>query len=152
MIFDSLENLKKYKGIPNLEDLLEFIQNHYLASLPEGDIAIKGKELYVKVLHYLPKEVKEKKFETHKLYADIQVIIKGSEKILLTNEKNLHKITDYDSKDDYQLFSSQNDISELIIGEKEFVVFFPGEAHMPGCLNTDLSAPVIKLVFKSQCG
>jgi beta-galactosidase beta subunit len=35
-----------------------------------------------------------------------------------------------------------------VVSKNKFAVFFPGEAHKPGCLNDNIDGPVLKLVFK----
>jgi YhcH/YjgK/YiaL family protein len=150
MIYDTLDKIDKYANIPNLPDILRFIRNNDGLKLSEGDIEIKGKDLYVKVLRYFPKPARENKFETHRVYADVQVILEGIEKMQVTAPNNLKKVTEYQAEGDFQFFSAENDISDIVIKEKEFMVFFPGDAHKPGCFYKELTEPVLKLVFKTR--
>ena len=56
MIYDSLKNLKRYTNIPNVTEIVQFIEKTDVLSLPKGDIQIKGDDLYVKVLKYKPQD------------------------------------------------------------------------------------------------
>jgi len=148
MIFDAIENLKKYANIPQQDAILKFLQETDVLRLSEGDIEIKGKDLYVKVLRYVPKDAAENNFETHKIYTDVQMIINGEEKMQVVNTKYLQEITGYNKESDFQFFSAQKYISDIVVRENEFVVFFPGEPHKPGCNYQQRDKPVLKLVFK----
>lgn len=150
MIFDVRENLKKYRCIPHRDAILEFLQETDVSRLSEGDIEIKGKDLYVKVLRYVPKDAAENNFETHKIYTDVQMVIKGVEKMQVVNTEYLEEITGYDGEGDYQFFSAEKYVSDIIVRENEFIVFFRGEAHKPGCYYQHLNEPVVKLVFKAK--
>jgi len=151
MIFDTINNLSKYKSIPNLDLILDFLKDKNLLDLPETDIEIKGKELFVKVLRYFPKPAEERNFETHRIYTDVQVIVKGVERIQITNKENLkEEIKDKKDREDFQLFTVSEDISEIIAKESNFVVFFPGEPHKPSCYYQKLDEPILKVVFKTS--
>ena len=149
MIFDDIKNLKNYADIPQLDVILKFLQENDVLKLPEGDIEIKGKNLYVKVLRYIPKDADENNFETHKIYTDVQMIINGEEKMQVVNSKYLQEITEYNKESDFQFFSAQKYISDIIVRRNEFVVFFPEEPHKPGCsYQQKKDKPILKLVFK----
>ncbi len=148
MIFDTIENLKKYKNIPQQDAIIKFLQETNISTLSEGDIEIKGKDLYVKVLRYVPKDVTENNFEIHKTYTDVQIIMNGEEKMQIVNPKYLQEINRYSEESDFQFFSAQEYISDIVVRENEFVVFFPGEPHKPGCNYQQRNQPVMKLVFK----
>lgn len=150
MIFDALENLKKYTNIPHCDAILEFLQEADVSRLPEGDAEIIGKDLYVKVLRYVPKDAAQCNFETHKIYTDVQVIMKGVEKMQVVNPEYLKEIIEYNEEGDFQFFSAEKYISDIVIEENEFVVFFPGEAHRPGCYYQQLDEPILKFVFKTK--
>lgn len=150
MIFDKIENLSKYTLIPNLSSICDFLKNRNLLELPEGDIEIMGKKLFVKVLRYFPEPAEQKKFEIHKIYTDIHIVVKGVEKIGITERKNLkEEIEDKECREDLQFFSVSGPVSEIVATENNFVVFFPGEPHKPACTYQQLKEPILKLVFKT---
>lgn len=150
MIFDILDNIGKYRDIANLNEIQGFIKNNDIVKLPDGDIEIKGADLFVKVLRYNPRPAAEIDFEIHKIYTDVQIVFRGPEKMQIVGADNLSKITEYEKEKDFQLFSAKNEISDIIVRENEFIVFFPGDAHKPGCHYIDLNEPVLKLVFKTK--
>lgn len=150
MIIDTLENLKKYTSIPHCNVIFEFLRDTHVLGLPEGDIDIKGKDLYVNVLRYVPKKAEDNNFETHHVYTDVQVIVDGTEVMQTAPLDCLHKKTDYDVKGDFQFFSVDRYISDIVVRKGQFVVFFPHDAHRPGCRYQDSDAPVMKLLFKTK--
>jgi biofilm protein TabA len=148
MIIDHLENLKKYSCIPHLELILGFLSNTNILELPVGDIAIKGEDLFVKVLRYIPKDSKDLYFETHENYADLQLVIFGLEAMHVVDSKYLENTNDFKMEGDFVFYKATESISELVVPRNKFVVFFPGEAHKPGCLYNNSNEIVQKLVFK----
>jgi YhcH/YjgK/YiaL family protein len=148
MIYDRLDNLARYENIPQLDAVLEYLGRTDVYSLPAGDIPIRGDDLYVKVLRYQPKPAAENFFETHKRYTDVQLVFRGAEQMQVTAGANLSVHNEYDVPQDYQFFTATEDISSIVVNEGEFIVFSPGEAHMPGCLCREPDAQVLKLVFK----
>lgn len=148
MIFDSLANLRKYPVIPHLQDVCKFIKDTDVFALPSGDISILGEKLFVKVLRYTPKQSEALFFETHEHYADIQIIFKGTESMQVADIKDLEVTQEFKLEGDFLFYKGTKNISELVVSENKFVVFFPGEAHKPGCTTHPLSVPVFKLVFK----
>ena len=148
MIYDRLQNLAKYETIPQLDGVLGYLATTDVSSLAEGDIPIRGDDLYVKILKYHPKPAAENFFETHKRYTDVQIVFRGVEEMQVTRSENLVGHTAYDEFLDYQFFTAGDAVSSVIVGEGEFIVFAPGEAHKPGCLWRLSDAGVLKLVFK----
>jgi len=149
MIYDSLLNIKNYKSIPYLKDILDFLETHDLLQLPEGDIEILGRDLYLRVLSYFPEDEQTKKFETHQVYADIQIVLGGVEKIQTAGRDNLTPVTEYDAQKDIQFFSvPSNQVSDIIVRENQFALFFVGETHKPQCFYEKVDEPIKKFVFK----
>ena len=148
MIFDLVQNMSKYSSIPRLKDILAFIKNTDLKGLSEGDHFIDGEDLYVKALSYVPTLSQENNFETHALYTDVQVVVEGVELMQVAPSDCLHKKTDCEMEGDFEFFSASEFISDLIVRQGQFAVFYSGEAHKPGCLCPENSKIVKKLVFK----
>jgi YhcH/YjgK/YiaL family protein len=150
MIFDQLSNLEKYSCIPNHALILDFFKNNDPLELNPGEIELQGKELFVKVLHYMPQAAEKNKFETHQMYADVQVILRGCETMQIVSPQQLTPLTEYDPKTDFQFFSAGKDITPILVQENEFVYFPPGQPHKPGCFYRSLKEPIVKLVFKTR--
>jgi YhcH/YjgK/YiaL family protein len=148
MIIDTIDNLSRYNQIPNVNKILEFIENNDINELEVGDIPILGEELYVKVLKYIPQESSKGFFETHDNYADVQFVVKGVEAMFYVNPVHITPTDKFKMEGDFSFFEASKNISDLVVSEGEFAIFLPGEPHKPGCLYKDLSNEVKKLVFK----
>jgi YhcH/YjgK/YiaL family protein len=147
MIFDTINHLKRY-SLPKTDDILKFIAEHDCARLPDGEIEVQQRELFVRVMNYIPKPASENRFETHRIYADVQYVVSGAELMQTARLEDLTPLTDYDDKGDYQFFKANGVISDLIVKSGEFAIFFPNQGHRPSCSYGGYEGPVKKLVFK----
>ncbi len=96
-----------------------------LASLAPGSYDIDGKDVYVMIQEYTQQE-KEPAYEAHDVYADIQLVLQGSERFRwgLGLPGGL--------KGDFRPVTGVEKYVEFTLRENQFVVFLPGEAHAPG--------------------
>lgn len=147
MIFDHLGHLNRY-SIPYLVYVQEFLSRGDLYTLTEPEIELCGRDVFVRIMRYVPKHASHNKFETHRTYADIQVVLQGRELMQVAPSEELKVLTEYDSQKDYQFFTVERNISDLVVDYDHFTVFFPGEAHRPSCLVEEGDGEVLKLVFK----
>ena len=148
MIYDSLSNLDRYKNIKYISEIQRFIEKNNVLNLPNGDIDIKGEDLFVKVLKYSPSDSSKNFFETHRDYMDVQIVFRGVELMQFVQPIYTSKTSDFKLKGDFTFFKASERISEIIVGENEFTIFFPGEPHKPGCTYLDDTSEILKLVFK----
>ena len=147
MIFDSIDQLNRY-AIPYAAQVIDFLNRKDLASIKEPEIEISGRDLFVRPMRYLPKSAQQNKFEAHRTYADIQVVLKGREIMQVAPGAPLKPIIEYDAVKDYQFFTVEQNISDLVVDQNHFTVFYPGEVHRPSCLAAEGDGEVFKLVFK----
>lgn len=148
MIYDSLQNLNKYINIPNVGEIVQFIENTDVLSLSKGDIQIKGDDLYVKVLKYKPQDASKNYFETHRDYIDVQIVFEGVELMQVVQPEHLTVTDEFKLEGDFVFYKATESISDLVVAKNEFAVFFAGEPHKPGCLYKNNDCEVLKLVFK----
>ncbi len=151
MIHDHINNLSRY-DLPYREEILAFLKANDPLSLVAPEIEINGRELFVRPSEYETKSPDKGKFETHRIYADLQYVVKGDEIMQTAPADALLPLTEYDVKGDYQFFLPTSDIrpqsSDVLVRTGEFTIFFPGEAHKPCCHPAIVPAKVKKLVFK----
>ena len=152
MIYTPLVKLSDCKIIPHVDVMCSFIREHNLPELPEGKTEILGQDLYLRVFKYFPYDERERQFETHRVYGDVHFILRGVEKIqTVGGEEHLMPATSYDEKKDIQFFTTEQDITDIILREGDAAIFFPGESHRPMCRLRELSEPILKYVFKFKC-
>lgn len=147
MIVDRIENLSRYV-FPSSQEIAAWLKQVDPALLPAGEIEIRGRDLFVRPSEYETKSARGQKMETHRVYADLQLMVKGSELMQTAPENALSPITEYDAAADFRFFKAEDCLSDIVVPAGSFVVFFPGEAHRPGCHVQGKPERVKKLVFK----
>ena len=147
MITDHLDFLKRY-AVPKAESILNFIASNDCAHLPDGEIEILGRELFVRVMSYTPKPAVENRFEIHRIHADLQYVAQGAEIMQTARLKDLEPLADYDPKGDFHFFKPCGAESDVIVQAGEFAVFYPNQPHRTSCLWKAYEGRVKKLVFK----
>ena len=125
MIKDKLKNLNKYFLNKNFEQFKEKLE--LLHDLPITLPApLKAVQLEYETIVW-----DYDKFEAHRRHIDVHVVLKGKERVGWNYAEELEPTTDYDGSNDFQLFHGTTK-DELVLREGEFLLFFPGEAHLTG--------------------
>ena len=82
MIVTNQAHVLDYLGInTNLDKALSFIAETDISSLDDGSYPIDGEDVRVKVQHMRTKNSQEARLEAHEAYADIQMLLEGTERI-----------------------------------------------------------------------
>lgn len=147
MILDDCKNYKVYFGlIPKLEDGLKFVQE--VKDLPAG--RYEGDGMFVIIEEGITGELGKKQFEAHKKYIDVQIMIKGEEKIVWESIDTLYLATSYNVDKDIALYTGEG--REINIRENMFYIQFPGDGHKCGGKTTDRGMEYKKIVLKLPTG
>ena len=131
MIVDKIENINKYDVIPDYAN--EFI-NGLSSGIPLGRVKLQGSD-FANVETYTTKPHDKCLFEAHKKYADIQILLKGVERLDYSeNEANV--VEPYDEKRDIAFFKADA-TEKVILDGTNFVLLMPNELHRPQmCLTS----------------
>jgi biofilm protein TabA len=143
VIFDRIENLPFYSFFN--EALNEAIKHILTTSLEEpytGGLFQKNR------IQFTTSAVKEKRFEAHKKFIDIHIVLEGKEYVECANVASLTNLTDYHEEHDI-FFGDTTSIAKLSgFLEKGWVfITFPHDAHLVGA-HLDSEQDVHKIVFK----
>lgn len=114
---------------------------------PDGRIDIAGDEVFALVSSYQTGPATEKRFESHRIYLDLQFVAAGTERILHTPTAGLAVEVPYDEAKDILFYAEPKASSSLLMREGDLAFFSPGDAHKPGCMAGG-SHPVKKVVVK----
>lgn len=149
MVHDTIANLRKYASLHRaLGKVCDFLECSDLKGLGEGRIDLEGDDLFALVQKYRTAAESEKLFETHSRYMDIQCLVAGEELMGYAPTETLEPAVPYDQGKDIA-FYGRAPMSTSLVREGTFTLYFPGEAHMPGCsLRGKGSREVRKIVFK----
>lgn len=148
MILDKIENGSKYASMSDrFAKAFEMLKSGDLGSKEDGKYEVDGKDLFYMVQRYVTKPAEERRFESHRRYADIQAVLSGKEAMGYIQAEGLEVTAAYDDTKDIMFFDTPASFTNLEMGSGEFVVLFPDEAHMP---QVQLGGPaqVTKIVFK----
>ena len=126
---------------------------NYLNSINVKELSL-GKHivnewLYINVQEYQTRPPIECRFESHKKYVDIQMVIEGEEAIETADIDKLELVQDYDEEKDVMFWAQKQEQMRSVIKEGSYLILFPQNAHMP-CIALDKPLKVKKLVAKVQ--
>ena len=148
MILDSLPNFALYSELsPRFSAAAYFLATNDLSALPEGRIEIDGDDVYANVQDYATHDDAADRYEAHREYADVQVVVSGTERIgIAARTPCLDVVEPYDEKRDIEFVRAEGGLVPLRAGQ--FLVIFPHEAHEPGVHPASGPANVRKVVVK----
>lgn len=142
MIVDKLENLEKYlcKLGKNFAAAAAFVRTHDLYALPNGQTDVDGENAFVIAGEELYHR-DEMFWEAHKRYADVQIVLSGSERFGWGSQ-----VTFGDLRDDYLPCTDVAGF-DFTLHEGQFVIFLPLEPHSP-CNPAGDGRPCRKAIIK----
>lgn len=139
--------------IEELKDLsmvaYEFLRNFNPDDYADGRYEL-AEGCYVNIESYSTQCRAERRFEAHQKYIDVQYMISGNEIITICPVEELECVEQYDAKKDIAFFRNEPKGIDFILSENDFLIFRPGEAHMP-CICICEQKPVRKAVVKIPC-
>lgn len=144
MITDKIENISLYKNIP--QPVTEFVKNL------KTDIKLGRYEIcdgiYANVEEYYTKNSADCRFEKHRNYIDIQILLRGRENIFYTQSQFCKVSVPYDKNKDIEFYSDDiNSAPKIMLDGTNFMVIFPHELHAPQA-KVQASEKVLKVVVK----
>lgn len=103
-------------------------------AMADGRHDIDGDEVFALVSTYATGPATEKRFETHRVYLDLQYVAAGTERILHAPADGLAVETPYDEAKDIAFYAEPKASSSLLLRAGDLAVFHPADAHKPGCM------------------
>jgi YhcH/YjgK/YiaL family protein len=131
MILDQLGNALLYRPLQaRFAKAFDYLASAALANLPAGRQTIQGDELFALVNDYVTQPQEKCRFEAHRRYIDIQLMVRGVERIGVANLSAMKDDEPYVAERDVAFFHGAGDLITLLPGT--FAIFFPHDAHQPG--------------------
>jgi len=131
MIFDHISNISAYAFLgKNFETAVKYLENTDLASLAAGHYDIDGEKVYANIFERELTQVPTL-WEVHKKYADIQLVIAGSEILGCCPLHRLHEQPVFGDNDCAVFNGLEGTMAELQAGE--FIIAMPQDVHQPNC-------------------
>ena len=106
--------------------------------------------VYAMVQSYETKSRENAKYEAHRRYIDVQLLLMGTEIIAVEPLNVMRRHTclmEYDAEKDAELYAANSDGTDHLLGKGDFLILMPEDAHMPGlCAQNPIE--VRKVVIK----
>lgn len=148
MIIAAVKDAHRYLSKnEKMQKAFDFLKENDLESLKVGKHLIDGNDVFALVQEYNTKEEEKCRFESHKRYIDIQVLVKGTEKMKWLHLESLELIEDDFEKSDKAFYKEKTSGNEFTVHAGEFVIFYPEDGHK-ACIYEDKSSFVKKIVLK----
>ncbi|KAA9244006.1 YhcH/YjgK/YiaL family protein [Lactobacillus mulieris] len=146
MIVTERSKFRKYASLnPYFSKVCDFLENTDLNTLKEGRNEIDGDNVFAMCFNYVADNEPGIKFEAHKDYLDIHLVVKNTEKIAVTSLPYATQVDPYSEKDDV-LFYKSDLYQTITLTESNMVVAFADDFHQPKVRIND--NPVKKVVIK----
>jgi YhcH/YjgK/YiaL family protein len=146
MIADTLENIELYVNVaPEFAKAFHYIKSTDFSKLEDGIHEIAGKDIFASITSYKTKNYDDCKWEAHQVYADIQFLQKGKERIYFSPLKDSKIIEAYNQEKDVLFVETAGDY--VTVTQGIFLILFPTDAHKP-CITSDNQSEIKKVVIK----
>ena len=132
MVHGNINAWSSTPGIGGLERAFEYLARTDLTGLPLGRTDIEGDDMYVLLAEAETRGPDQVRFEAHRRYIDIQIVVRGQEAIGVASAAGLVTTEPYDPARDIEFFAVPPQTETLALGAGDFAVFVPGDAHRPG--------------------
>lgn len=147
MILDQLEKLDCYRGLSkNLDRAIDFLKMSNMKALSDGSHQVDSDRVLANVMTYETKPLVEGKFEAHRKYIDIQVVLEGEERCDCAPLSAMAESGCFDADKDIGFYTGPRQTSTRL-ATTNFAIFFPQDAHMPS-LNLGEKRTIRKVVMK----
>ena len=149
MIFSSIKNLSENDfGQKYMACAAEFLPTHNLDELPLGKTEIDGDNVFVNVMEIETVQSSEKDYEAHRIYADIHVVISGTESIAVAPLEQCVLKGKFDYDTDFGAYTNPWKETWVTLHAGDFMVTPPSDAHKPGCTLEKSGSKLKKAVMK----
>ncbi|WP_438334763.1 N-acetylneuraminate anomerase [Edwardsiella tarda] len=112
-----------------------------------GRYALDGDDIFMNVMQLTTQSPQEKAAELHADYIDIQLLLRGEERILYGCAGTARDCEAWHEEEDYQLCQQIAHEQCVTLHPGMFAIFMPGEPHKPGCRVGEAQA-IAKVVIK----
>ncbi|MCU0561345.1 MAG: YhcH/YjgK/YiaL family protein [Desulfobacterales bacterium] len=133
MIYDRFENLDLYCRPGTILHRALVYARDAGPTVADGRTEIDGQRLFSSVAVYETGPRETRRFEAHRKYTDVQVLLEGQESIDVTLDRDLPVLEAYDGHKDVLFLQPPPHFASLPMRPGYFAIFFPHDIHRPGC-------------------
>lgn len=145
MIFDTLDNVRNYKGLGRVYTALEFLAKTDFSKIDLGRYELDGDNIFYMVQSYDTDPGKTVS-EAHKKYIDIQYMLEGEEIIGVAPISGEKTLVEAKPENDVWFYSCETEPLTLFAGS--YMVLYPNDLHCPGVATKGKAVNCRKVVVK----
>jgi YhcH/YjgK/YiaL family protein len=146
VIIDRLENAAAITVLPSrLKQAVDYLRTTNLSALAVGRHDLDGDRLFALVQEYTTRRLAECVWEAHRMYIDVQYIVRGTERMGYANINQARERESYDAARDVAFFEPGEDY--VTVREGMLAIFGPEDVHSPCGAAGDPRA-VRKIILK----
>ena len=151
MIFTNVNDEVQNKSLAkDIQFCIEYAKKNEnkILSLVHGSYDVGNNDIKMNVGKYFTKSENEKFWESHKKYLDVQIIINGTEKVAISDIRNM-EVKSFDSEKDLVILKGEKAF-DVVMKTGDVLVFFPNDVHKPelNVSENDNSGNIRKIVTK----
>ena len=149
MIATNLKDLRRYRDLGgNLAEAIDWLLAGGWESLPEGKHAVNGDQVFAIVQRYASKPAEKCRFETHRRYIDIQMVVSGAELMEVRAAEGLDVTEPYKPDVEFYAAPEAGSSHTVLLGPGSLAILFPEDAHRPCVAIGGVPAAIHKIVLK----
>ena len=150
MFIGTLERWNSDKNyLPDIfQQVMTFLNSIDPQTIAPGTHLIQGKDMFANVECGKGKALQERRFELHRRYVDVQMLLTGHERQDYATSAAGDVLEDRLEKDDVAFHAVTGPVHSLKMHPGMFVIYFPGELHAPGLRDGDNDEDYKKIVVK----
>lgn len=132
MVLDNLDNYHKYILLhPSFQKVFQFVLNTDWSAMEYGRYELEGDKCFVNFFTQKGNTECEALYETHQKYIDIQIPLGAKEKMCWAPKDSMKQvISPYSDSKDVEFYSDAHDYL-FAVAPRQFVIFWPEDAHKP---------------------
>lgn len=146
--------ISPYRDIITTDDevdsALEYLKSLDVYRVERNKKIIVNDDFYYTVQTYETKPLEYCKFESHRKYIDIQIMVEGEELMQISDISRLTVQEEYDKEKDIIFWTPPTQIMSFTFKKGNYVVLYPENAHR-GAIKYDKQTQVLKIVGKVRC-
>ena len=148
MIYDTLENLKNYRGLSaNMDKAIDLLLSADFSAQSAGRYEVDGDNLFYMIQEPQLRDVQDAQVEVHRRYADIQLALTDGEVINYLPLTAVDQWLPFDEAKDIGFSDTAEKGIAMAVPAGCFAIYYPQDAHMP-CLKGGAAESCRKVVVK----
>lgn len=136
MIYSSIKCNTELPNYPTpIAKAISYLKETDFMVLETGIYEIEGKTIYAQLFDKETLPLDEALAESHKKFLDVQFLVKGREKIGVTNFNKNYQVQEYIEERDLIFYKAVENETFIEMNEGDFCIFFPDDIHRPAVVN-----------------